>query len=208
LSGIRTTTVSEAKAQSETKSPRLAIIGAAARLFRRRGYAGVGINEIVAACGAPKGSVYHYFPGGKAQIGLGAVELGGRVASKTLTSLLGADSDPAEAARLYGARMADWMSLSSFRDGCPIATVVLEMAPQNGAIATAASQAFDDWRAAFAKALEGKGLDPERAAGLALLAVTSIEGALILARAKASTEPILQASEAIAQAFEAALLAV
>jgi len=195
-------------APTEAKGPRHAIIGAAARLFRRRGYAGVGMNEIVEASGAPKGSVYHYFPGGKAQIGLAAVEWGGRVASKTLNSLLGADSDPAEAARLYGARMADWMSLSGFRDGCPIATVVLEMAPQDGAIAAAAAQAFDDWRLTFANALEGKGLGPERAAGLALLAVTSIEGALILARANASTEPILQASEAIAQAFETALAAV
>ena len=131
-----------------------------------------------------------------------------KVASKTLNSLLDADCDPAEAARLYGARMADWMSLSGFRDGCPIATVVLEMAPQDGAIAAAATQAFDDWRATFTSALEAKGLAPERAAGLALLAVTSIEGALILARAKASTEPILQASEAIAQAFETALAAV
>ena len=47
---------------SESKGPRQAIVGAAARLFRRRGYAGVGINEIVEASGAPKGSVYHYFP--------------------------------------------------------------------------------------------------------------------------------------------------
>ncbi len=194
--------------QTEVKGPRLAIISAAARLFRRRGYAGVGMNEIVEASGAPKGSVYHYFPRGKAQIGLAAVELGGRVASKTLNGLLGAQADPAEAARLYGARMADWMNLSGFRDGCPIATIVLEMAPQDGAIAAAAAQAFDDWRLTFANALEGKGLGPERAAGLALLAVTSIEGALILARAKASTEPILQASEAIAQAFETALAAV
>lgn len=193
---------------SESKGPRQAIVGAAARLFRRRGYAGVGMNEIVEASGAPKGSVYHYFPGGKAQIGAAAVKLGGQVASKTLQDLLSGGADPAQAARTYGARMADWMTLSGFRDGCPIATVVLEMAPQDAAIAGAASLAFETWQAAFADALEAKGLAPDRAAGLALLAVTSIEGALILARAKASAEPILQASEAIAHAFEGALTAV
>ena len=189
---------------SESKGPRQAIVSAAARLFRRRGYASIGMNEIVEASGAPKGSVYHYFPGGKAQIGAAAVKLGGQVASKTLQDLLSLGADPAEAARAYGARLADWMQLSGFRDGCPIATVVLEMAPQDGPIAEAATAAFDDWRAAFATALKAKGLSDDKADGLALLAVTSIEGALILARAKASPEPILQASEAIAQAFEAA----
>ena len=34
-------------------------------LLRRGGLSGAGINQVVAASRAPKGSVYHYFPWGK-----------------------------------------------------------------------------------------------------------------------------------------------
>ena len=56
-------------------------------LFRRNGYAATGTNEIVAVSGAPKGSLYHYFPAGKAEIAAEAVTYAGGVVEATLKAL-------------------------------------------------------------------------------------------------------------------------
>ena len=48
--------------------PRERMIESAITLMRRSGYSGVGINEVLAESGAPKGSMYHYFPDGKRQV--------------------------------------------------------------------------------------------------------------------------------------------
>jgi len=62
-------------------------VRAAATLFRRNGYAATGINEIAELAGAPKGSLYHYFPDGKQQIGEAAVRLAGKSVVVTLEKL-------------------------------------------------------------------------------------------------------------------------
>jgi TetR/AcrR family transcriptional repressor of lmrAB and yxaGH operons len=60
------------------------IVDAAVRLFRRQGYAGTGLNDIVDTSGAPKGSLYHYFPDGKASIAVAAVEEAGQRVVRTI----------------------------------------------------------------------------------------------------------------------------
>jgi TetR/AcrR family transcriptional repressor of lmrAB and yxaGH operons len=68
---------------SRPSKHRAAIIAAASRLFRRQGYAGTGVNDIVALSGAPKGSLYHYFPKGKEQIAEEAVLFAGRLVAES-----------------------------------------------------------------------------------------------------------------------------
>ena len=64
-----------------------AIVRAAATLFRRNGYAATGINEIAEVSGAPKGSLYHYFPNGKDEIAEAAVRFAGAGVVATLEKL-------------------------------------------------------------------------------------------------------------------------
>ncbi len=40
---------------------RVALLDSAEKIFSRKGYAGVGINEVLSSIGVPKGSFYHYF---------------------------------------------------------------------------------------------------------------------------------------------------
>src|SRR5262245_34793894 len=103
------------------------------RLFRRQGYASTGLSQIVAESGAPKGSLYHYFPSGKEALGESAIALAGGLMQETLAALAARHREPAAFLRAYCRTMARWMEESGFASGCPIATTLLETAPQSPA---------------------------------------------------------------------------
>ena len=178
-----------------------AIIRAAAALFRRNGYAATGINEIAEVSGAPKGSLYHYFPGGKDQIAEAAVRFAGAAVVTTLEKLAREHDTAAAMIRAYCKLLAGWMAKSGFRDGCPIATTLLEAAPQSAGMAAAGRDAFAGWCAVITSALVRDGFGKAEARRLATLTVSSLEGALILARVETSARPI----EDVARALGAAL---
>lgn len=183
------------------------IVRSAAELFRRRGYAATGTNDIVALSGAPKGSLYHYFPAGKTQIAEAAVAYaGGRVAA-TLAALLAETGDPAAALRRYGAMLIGWLEQSDWRDGCPIATTLLEIAPEADGVAAAGRASFAAWAALFCAALTARGVTDARARRLGQFAVTALEGALVLARVARDGMPIRDAVDEVADLFAAAISA-
>jgi len=64
------------------------ILTAMARLIEKQGYHATGLNEIIRESGAPKGSVYYYFPGGKEQIGAEAILESSRMIAGRLRSML------------------------------------------------------------------------------------------------------------------------
>lgn len=181
------------------------IVQTAARLFRQQGFAATGLNQIVEESAAPKGSLYHYFPEGKEAIGAAAVAWAGGRVVRTLGDLANDSSEPGELVRRYAALLGGWMADSGFRDGCPIATTLLETAPRSASIRDAGAQALADWARVFSEALQVRGVNPLRADRLAALAVASIEGALLQARVAVSPQPLLDAAEEVALAFEAAI---
>jgi len=175
-----------------------AIVRAAATLFRRNGYAATGINEIADVAGAPKGSLYHYFPDGKDQIGEAAVRFAGKGMVVTLEKLEQEYRTAAAMVQAYCRLLAGWMAKSGFRDGCPISTTLLESAPQTPGIAMAGREAFANWRTVIARALLRDGFSRAEARRLSTLAVSAIEGSLILARVEKSGEPIEDVAKSLA----------
>lgn len=180
---------------------RSAIIVAAATLFRRQGYAATGINDIVAQSGAPKGSLYHYFPQGKQQIAEEAVRHAGAHAAETLRRLASEHNTAASLLRAYGAMLAGWMVKSDFREGCPITTVLLETASDSESLARAGREAFRSWREVFEHALLRDGMEPRRTARLAALAIVALEGAMVQSRVERSADPITEAADELAGLF-------
>jgi TetR/AcrR family transcriptional regulator, lmrAB and yxaGH operons repressor len=181
------------------------IVRAAARLFRRFGYSATGTNDIVAASGAPKGSLYHYFPGGKEQIAIEAIAYAGGLASKTLTQLCEQTADPAEAIRQYGKLLAGWMAQSDYRDGCPIATILLELAPATPNVTQAGRAVLDSWVGIIAVALQRSGVARRAAHRLASAAISGLEGSLLLARVTGDSKPIIDLAAVMAQVFRTAI---
>lgn len=166
------------------------LVMAAATLFRKKGYAGTGLNEILATSGAPKGSLYHYFPEGKEALGAAAVTVAGAVVVKTLTELRSTSEDAAQFVKGYGDKLAGWMEDSDFQSGCPIATTVLETCPGSAAIRQASNAVFESWISVIAEVFIDDGMSRDQARGNAELTISAIEGALILCRAESSAEPI------------------
>ncbi len=167
------------------------LIETAMRLFRRQGYASSGLQQILAESGAPKGSLYHYFPGGKEELGEAAVRLAGAMIREMLEEQAKRHEEPKAFVRGYCRVMANWMAESEFRSGCPIATTLLENAPQSPGITRAGLDAVGSWIDVAAEVFTRTG-EPRRDARVrAQLLVSAIEGALILARLRQSKQPIL-----------------
>ncbi len=181
-----------------------ALVRTAAELFRKQGYAATGLNEIIAVSGAPKGSLYHYFPQGKVEIGAAAVRLAGVVGEATLQSLAEAYPDAEDFILAYGTRLAERLEGSDFREGCPIATTLLELAPAELEITAAGRDALFSWAEVISRLLASLGCEPLRASRFGSFAVSAIEGALLQARVQKSADPIKYACAELATVFRAA----
>lgn len=166
-----------------------AIVRAAATLFRRNGYAATGINEIAEVAGAPKGSLYHYFPDGKEELAAAAIERTGLELAGRVEAALALD-DPAAAVSYLAAAIADAVEQSGFRAGGPLTTVAMETATSSPRINLACREAYDRLQAAFAAKLAAGGHEPKRASELATFITAAIEGGIILSRTYHSGDPL------------------
>jgi TetR/AcrR family transcriptional regulator, lmrAB and yxaGH operons repressor len=166
------------------------MIDAARELIRERGYNTTAFSDVLERSGAPRGSVYFHFPGGKAELGIEAasahaaeqVEIIDRAAD-------GADSAAAMlAAYLDLAR--DGMVASGYARGCGIAPLITEgAAAESDEIAATSRRSFAAMSARLAERLAGFGLKKKPAAELAEATLAAVEGALITSRALASPAP-------------------
>jgi TetR/AcrR family transcriptional repressor of lmrAB and yxaGH operons len=176
-------------------SSRDAFIAATGKLLRRQGYDATGVNEIVAESGAPKGSLYFHFPGGKEELARAAMLREGGKLRAAIASVMGSSDDPGEALGRLVDALAHGLESSGYRDGCPIATVTLEAANRSRAVHEAAAAVFDTWIEPLEERLLTAGLDASTARRRAVLALAAIEGALILARARRDLEPLAAVRE-------------
>lgn len=175
------------------------LVQTAVRLFRQRGFAATGLNEILRRSGAPRGSLYHYFPDGKEEIGAEAVRVAGTVVTATLENLLAQTEGGADFVRAYASLLARWIVASDYRDGCPIATTLLETTPDSVRIAEAGRAALLAWTDVIARAFERDGLPRQAALEHAQVVVAGVEGALLLARVQRSTDAIEAVARVLAR---------
>jgi len=187
--------MAEAGSSSSRRSSRDAFIDATGLLLRRQGYASTGLNEVVARSGAPKGSLYFHFPGGKEELAVAAMQRTGEQLRAAVAGILASSEDAGEAiARLIGL-LGEGLERSGYSDGCPIATVTLEAAGGSESIRAAAAATFDSWLDALAQRLVKTGMSAPAATQRALLVLSAIEGALVLARATQDLAPLAAVRE-------------
>lgn len=171
------------------------IIEAAVKLFRQRGYAATGLNDLVEESGSPKGSMYHYFPDGKPSIAAAAVEEAGRRVVNTIEELAATASSTADLLLAHAELLAGWMEKSGFRDGCPITTVLLELAPADRAVTEAGRRAFSARLRVLRTRLVDDGYDAHEAEAMALVCTNAMQGSLVMARVECSRIPIIQTAQ-------------
>ncbi len=186
-------------------STRERILDASAELFRRQGYAATGVKQIVTAAQAPFGSLYHFFPGGKEQLGAEAIRASGAIYAQLIPAVLDQAPDPVTGVRNFFAGAALHLIETDYADACPIATIALEVSSSSETLREACAEVFEGWIAEGAQRQVNAGIEPDKARELTIATLAALEGAFVLARETRSTEPLEIAGELVATAVQAAL---
>jgi AcrR family transcriptional regulator len=172
-------------------SPRERMVISAALLIRERGAHPTAIADVLEHSGAPRGSAYHYFPGGRTQLLCEAIDYSGDfVAAKIGKAETGLDA-------LDGliAYYRKQLLRSDYRSGCPVVAVTVEAGDpakqdQASPVIDRAAAAFARWTDLIAARLVADGVSAARAEELATLVIAAIEGAIIVARAARDPKPL------------------
>src|SRR5689334_13005597 len=118
------------------------MIETAVQLFRRGGFHATSWRALVEAAGTPWGSAHHHFPGGKEQLGVAAIDMAAEVVSMQIQQGFAQFNAPQDGVRAFFRNEAKTLEASAYRDGCPIATIALETAPESAALTDACKRAF------------------------------------------------------------------
>jgi AcrR family transcriptional regulator len=192
---------------SEIPATKARILGTSSELFARQGYTGTGMNQIAARASAALGSIYHFFPGGKDQLCAEAIRSSGQVYLELIDAVLGQSPDIVQGVRGFFSEAGAHLIDTGYADACPIATIALEVASGNEELRQATAAVFEQWIEAASRRLVLAGLTPDEARRLSTFAISALEGAFVLSRARRTVEAIDVAGALVADAISAALRA-
>jgi TetR/AcrR family transcriptional repressor of lmrAB and yxaGH operons len=180
------------------------MIETTAGLVHRRGFHGTSLNEILAESGAPRGSLYYHFPGGKEELVLEATRQGVAIVTQVLKEVLTASPDLADGVRAFVEAAAHELRDSDYVFGCPVAPIVLDSL-ESSALAAVCQEALEEWQRVLVEGLGSAGIERGRAESLATVIVCGLEGGLILARARRNIAPLNAVAEELASMVRSAL---
>jgi AcrR family transcriptional regulator len=167
------------------------MVVSAALLIRERGAHATAISDVLEHSGAPRGSAYHHFPGGRTQLLCEAVDYAGEHVAAIITEAEGS----LELLDTLIEKYRQQLLSSDFRAGCPIVAVAVEAGEErNGErmapVTERAAAVFDRWTDLIAQRFIADGIPPDPADELAVLATSAIEGAILLARVRRDLAPL------------------
>jgi TetR/AcrR family transcriptional repressor of lmrAB and yxaGH operons len=158
-------------------------------LLRERGPRGTSIDAVLAHSGSPRGSVYHHFPAGRAEMISTAVRQAGDYIS-SLFEDVAESGDVRAGLDLFVQFWKQALVDSDYRAGCPVVALAVDSHEDVPEATALVAEIFGEWQSTCARLLEQHGHDPARARRLAALVVAAVEGAVILCRSQRSTEPL------------------
>ncbi len=175
---------------SKGERSRRRLIDTAAALMRKQGFHGTGLSEIVQTSGAPRGSLYFYFPGGKEELACAALAESGAALRALFVQVIDAAGDPASAIEAVCEQLAVAMAASQWEQGCPLATVALEASAASSKVRETCATHFATWIEIIAVRLIKAGMSDEAARKFATFGLAALEGALLLAKVHRDPQPL------------------
>ncbi|MGU3651484.1 TetR/AcrR family transcriptional regulator [Mycolicibacterium sp. A43C] len=167
-------------------STRQRMIDSAIRIIRAEGAKAVTIDAVLADTRAPRGSVYHHFPGGRRELVSVAAEQSAAFMTAQIHRL--ATLDPAAIVTKFTRVWTAILSDSDYAAGCPI--VALTTSPSHPDDIATAARSFEVWQASLRESGVRAGWSDDAAQEFATLAIAAIEGAIVICRARRTTEPL------------------
>lgn len=166
------------------------IIAAASELFQLKGYTATGLNEILRESGAPKGSLYYYFPSGKEELALAAVDLAATTMQARVSEGLKSDEDPMRAI----SRVIQDMIIALKNDGklqtMSLSMLALETCQTSDSLREACAKSFEKMADVYAQKLSESGFSHEQATELGTVIQSMIEGAITLSLTAQDVKPL------------------
>ncbi len=165
------------------------MVRSAIRLLRRHGAGATTIDRVLADSGAPRGSVYHHFPGGRNQLIDEAVTRAGASMHDIIDATQRAP-DPVVAVDDFFALFRQRLVDGAFRSGCPIVAAAVAANDDAPELTQRAGAVFEDWQDRFTALFRRHGLPEDRSRRLAALVIAAWEGAVLLCRAQQAAAPM------------------
>lgn len=180
------------------------IIDVISHLLEAQGYHATGLNQIIAESGAPRGSLYYYFPQGKEELTAEAVMRTGRLTAQRITEQLALIEDPGEALRQFIRNVAYHVEHSGFEAGGPLTIVAMETVNSSERLNLVCREAYQLLQRAFAEKLAQNGYSQERAERLATFITASLEGGIMLSRTNHNSDPLRFMADELAAFIQSA----
>lgn len=179
------------------------IIKVTSTLLEAQGYHATGLNQILAESGAPKGSLYYYFPQGKEELAAEAIAQAGRVVARRIREGLATVEDSVEAIQTFVRTIAYSVEASGFSAGGPLMIVAMETVNSSERLNLACREAYQLLQAAFREKLIAGDYTEARAEHLATFIIAVIEGGILLSRTNHSGEPLRLVGEELGKFLRA-----
>jgi AcrR family transcriptional regulator len=181
--------------KEEQLSSRDRILRTGESLFRKQGYSGTGLKELSAAAPAPWGSIYHFFPQGKEQLGVEVLAYATELYAEGIAGAFKRFNDPAAAVDAIFRAEVKILEESDYRNGCPAAAVTTDAASTSEPLRLACASTFQRWLDAYARGFRESGAPKAEASALASFVLSALEGAILLSRASKSPTALRQAAK-------------
>jgi AcrR family transcriptional regulator len=181
------------------------ILETTAEMFRRYGYTGTGLKQIVTDANTAFGSLYHFFPNGKEELGDAVIRRSGQMYQELVEAVWDGAPNVVRGVQDVFDGAAAVLRETDYADACPIATVALEVASTNEILRQATADVFESWITSGTDRFVAAGVPSRRARDLAILVIELLEGAFLLCRAMRTTRPMDTAGAAAVAAVRAAL---
>lgn len=166
------------------------ILDATCRLIEVQGFQATGLNQILQESAAPRGSLYHYFPGGKEALLTEAIERTGAAVALRLERALAEEAEPGDAIEAFVLKIARLVRASNYQSGGPLMTTALEAAGTSERLRVACSEAYLSWQRVFERRLRAGGIPAARCQALVQVVMAALDGAVVLARTHRTTESL------------------
>ncbi len=181
------------------------LLNGAQALLAEKGYAAMELRDVAVRGDAPRGSIYHHFPGGKAQLAAEAAALDGQRITRLIEKSI-AERGLKSTLEMFGEIFRRRAENDPERIGCPVAAAAFAR-PEDPTLAAAATEAFSAWEDVVAAALVKQGVPAAQASSFAAVTVSTIEGALLRVRAAGSHAPLDAAIDGLEVALDSLLAA-
>lgn len=167
------------------------------QLFGSQGFSGTGLKQIVTDAGAPWGSVYHFFPEGKEQLGAEAVLHAGAQDNEQFLMAFERKKDVAIAVSTIFKAEIKRLKATDFNYGCTVASVASDVATTSERVREACSKAFMQWQQTISNAFIARSVPKKESDAIADFVLSALEGSTLLCRTYRSVKPMKNAMEMV-----------